>query len=236
MESSSRHRSKYSMLNYLKTLFGQTASEEKRTTDDINVIWLHGANQTSLSFKYLQTKLNFANEILVNYSSMNRFQDNLETIVEQVQGKGPHFVIGHSMGGLYALHLTQYVRVIGGVSISTPFRGSSTADWAKYIVPTYPLFKDIGRKSDPIRQANEILLDVPWTQVVSTKGNVPYHNGPNDGVVTLASMEHRTDMEKIRVDNTHYEVMVSDTVADIILDRYKFSTAMQHKKLLQQES
>lgn len=209
------------MLNYLKTLFGQTVTEEVRTSEDnLNVIWLHGANQTSLSFEYLRTKTQFANEILVNYSSMNRFQDNLDMIVEQVQGKGPHFVIGHSMGGLYALHLTQYVRVIGGVSISTPFRGSSTADWAKYIVPTYPLFKDIGRRSDPIVQANNIELDIPWLQIVSTAGSVPYHNGPNDGVVTLASMEYREDMERVRVDNTHYEVMCSNTVADLIKQRY----------------
>ena len=133
------------MLNYIRNLFANN-TEEKRTTDDINVIWLHGANQTSLSFEYLRHKTNFANEIFINYTSMNRFQDNLEMITDQVSGKGPHFVIGHSMGGLYALHLTQYVRVVGGVSISTPFRGSSTADWAKYIVPSYPLLKILDAK------------------------------------------------------------------------------------------
>ena len=44
---------------------------------------------------------------------------------------------------------------------------------------------------------NEIELDIPWTQIVSTSGSVPYHNGPNDGVVTIASMTHRTDMTQI---------------------------------------
>jgi pimeloyl-ACP methyl ester carboxylesterase len=208
------------MINYLRNIFGHGATQEKRTTDDINVIWCHGANQTSLSFKYLQSKTNFANEIMVNYSSMNRFYDNLEMIADNVKGKGPHFVIGHSMGGLYALHLTQYVRVVGGISISTPFRGSSTADWAKYIVPSYPLFKDIGRKSDPIREANEIKLDIPWTQIVTTAGGVPYHNGPNDGVCTIASMQHRTDMTHVEVNHTHYETMVSDQVADLIITNY----------------
>ena len=208
------------MLNYIKGLFGQTHTEEKNTTDDINVIWIHGANQTSLSFEYIRQRTNFANEILVNYSSMNRFYDNLDMITEQCQNKGPHFVIGHSMGGLYALHLTKYLRVVGGVSISTPFRGSSTADWAKYVVPSYPLFRDIGRKSDPIKQANEIELDIPWTQIVSTTGSVPYHNGPNDGVVTLASMTHRTDMEYIEVPHTHYETMCSENVAELVKQCY----------------
>jgi len=209
---------------YFYNWFGLRRTYEKRTTDDINVIWIHGANQTSLSFKYLQTKTQFSNEILVNYSSMNRFEDNIEMIADKCKGKGPHFVIGHSMGGLYALHLTQYVRVLGGVSISTPFRGSSTADWAKYIVPSYPLFKDIGRRADPIRRANEIELNIPWTQIVSTTGSVPYHNGPNDGVCTLESMRHRTDMKHVDVANTHYETMVSDKVSDIIKQTYESVT------------
>lgn len=208
------------MFNYVKNFFNTTTTEIPSAGNDINVIWLHGANQTSLSFEYLRSKTQFANEILVNYSSMQRFQDNLDMIVEKVQGKGPHFVVGHSMGGLYALHLTQHIRVVGGVSISTPFRGSSTADWAKYVVPQYPLFKDIGRRSDPIKQANGIELDIPWTQVVSTSGSVPYHNGPNDGVVTLASMTHRTDMSHVEVPHTHYEVMCSDQVAEIVAERY----------------
>jgi pimeloyl-ACP methyl ester carboxylesterase len=208
------------MFNYIKNLFGNNTEYKGQDIKDINVIWLHGANQTSLSFKYLQTKTQFSKEIMVNYSSMDRFYDNLDMITEQCQNRGPHFVVGHSMGGLYALHLTKYLRVVGGVSISTPFRGSSTADWAKYVVPSYPLFRDIGRKSDPIKKAHEIELDIPWTQIVSTTGSVPYHNGPNDGVVTLASMTHRTDMELVEVAHTHYETMCSDQVAEIVAERY----------------
>lgn len=216
------------MINYLKNLFVKESVEETRTSDDINVIWLHGANQTSLSFEYLRSKTKFANEIMINYSSMNRFYDNLDKIIDQVKGKGPHFVIGHSLGGLYALHLTQHIRVAGGVSISTPFRGSSTADWAKYMVPSYPLFRDIGRKALPVQRGHEICLEIPWTQVVSTTGSVPYHNGPNDGVCTIASMTHRHDMEYIEVPHTHYEVVVSDRVADIILSAYSHISKEVH--------
>lgn len=209
------------MINYLRNLLTRNTEYQGQETNDINVIWIHGANQTSLSFQYLRQQTNFKKEIFVNYSSMNKFCDNLDMIVTEVQGRGPHFVIGHSLGGLYALHLTQYIRVLGGVSISTPFAGSSTADWAKYIVPSYPLFRDIGRKADPVREAQEIKLDVPWTQIVSTSGQVPYHGGPNDGVVTIESMKARSDMEIIEVPHTHYEVVCSDFVADTICERYK---------------
>tara|TARA_B100000900_G_C20475022_1_gene673015 strand:+ start:382 stop:1041 length:660 start_codon:yes stop_codon:yes gene_type:complete len=206
---------------YFHNWFGTRNTEEKHTSDDINVIWIHGANQTSLSFKYLQTITNFSNEIMINYSSMNSFEDNLEMIKDSIKGKGPHFIVGHSMGGLYALHLTQYIRIVGGVSISTPFAGSWTADWAKYIVPSYPLFKDVGRRSSPIRTCADIKLDIPWTQIITTNGMVPYHGGPNDGVVTIESMQARNDMTHIKVPHTHYETMCSDTVGNIILDNYE---------------
>jgi len=206
------------VFNYIKDIFSK--SESAQNESDINVIWIHGANQSSLSFEYLRSKTNFPKETLINYSSMNRFYDNLDMITEQCQNKGPHFIIGHSMGGLYALHLTKYLRVAGGISISTPFRGSSTADWAKYIVPNYPLFKDVGKKSDPIKKGDEIELNIPWTQIVSTSGSVPYHNGPNDGVVTVASMKHRNDMEHIEVPYTHYEVVCSKEVSNIISLKY----------------
>jgi pimeloyl-ACP methyl ester carboxylesterase len=208
------------MLNWIKSLLPQEPQHVDATQDGPTVVWLHGANQTSLSFNFLRERCNFTKEYLIDYSSMNRFYANLETMVEELEDLGPLFVVGHSLGGLYALHLTQHVDVVGGVSISTPFRGSSTADWAKYMVPSYPLFKDIGRRSLPVQDSFKIYLDIPWTQIVSTSGAVPYHNGPNDGVVTLASMEHRQDMEKIRVEHTHYEVMCSNRVAELVKMRY----------------
>jgi pimeloyl-ACP methyl ester carboxylesterase len=208
------------MLNWFRNLTKQKQIINTKT-ECPTVVWIHGANQTSLSFNYLRAKTNFEREYLIDYSSMNRFYYNLDKMIVELKDIGPVFVVGHSLGGLYALHLTQHVEVVGGVSISTPFRGSSTADWAKYMVPSYALFKDVGRRAPAVQDSFKIYLDIPWTQIVSTTGSVPYHNGPNDGVVTIASMEHRQDMEFIRVEHTHYEVVCSDLVADIIVQKYK---------------
>lgn len=203
-------------------------STEPQVNDNIeevkgpHVVWLHGANQSSLSFNYLRSKLPDWNCTLINYSSMDGFYNNLERIIDNVSHQGPLFVVGHSLGGIYALHLLKHCDVVGGVSISTPYRGSSAADWAKFIVPSYPLFKDVGRKSKPIVEAHGIKISVPWTQIVSTTGTVPYLNGANDGVVTVASMEHRkNDMELLYVNHTHYEVMCSDEVSKIIKSKYQ---------------
>jgi len=210
------------MINFLKTFINKKPLVEELCSNNstLPVVWIHGANQSSLSFEYLRSKTNFDNEILINYSSTDGFYANLSNMVDKIKKHGPVFIVGHSLGGIYALHLLENVEVAGVVSISTPYRGSSAADWAKFIVPSYQLFKDVGRRSRPIMSAHNIEITIPYTQVVSTTGSVPYLSGPNDGVVTVASMKHRNEMEHIEVDNTHYEVMCSNTVAEIITSRY----------------
>ena len=211
------------MLNLIKKwLIPPIPENDTNGPDNLSVIWIHGANQSGLSFQYLRSLTRFKNELVVEYDTSNKFKNNLEILAREIiQLRGPYFIIGHSMGGLYALHLTKYVDVVGAVSISTPFAGSWTADWARFFVPAYQLFRDVGRRSIPIKEAEEIKIKVDWTQIVSTKGNVPYHGGQNDGVCTIKSMKSRKDMELIEVPHTHFEVMCSDLVVKIILDRYK---------------
>ena len=189
---------------------------------NLTVIWIHGANQSSNSFNYLSEKCNFENEIFVKYDSSNKFYENLDLIYDQIGAIERCFLIAHSMGGVYALHLLKKLNVVGAVSISTPFNGSRTADWAKFVVPKYQLFKDAGRRSDPIMSGHDINISCTWIQIVSMTGGVPYHEGPNDGVCTVASMEHRkADMEIARVATTHFEVMVSPVVKGIIDETYR---------------
>ena len=215
------------MLNLFKKWLTPLKQENDKTfSEDLYVIWIHGANQSGLSFQYLRSLTRFKNELVVEYDTSNKFYSNLEILSNEINNvRGPYFIIGHSLGGLYALHLTKHVEIVGAVSISTPFAGSWTADWARFFVPTYQLFREVGRRSIPIKESQAINLNVDWTQIVSTKGNVPYHGGQNDGVCTIKSMKSRKDMELIEVPHTHFEVMCSDLVAEIILDRYqKIST------------
>tara|TARA_B100000575_G_scaffold271488_1_gene252822 strand:+ start:27 stop:698 length:672 start_codon:yes stop_codon:yes gene_type:complete len=211
------------MLNLIKEWVNSLKHKNDEVgSNDLAVIWLHGANQSGLSFQYLRSLTCFKNELVVEYDTSHKFKDNLEMLSNEiVKVRGPYFMIGHSLGGLYALHLTKHVDVAGAVSISTPFAGSWTADWARFFVPKYQLFRDVGRRSIPIKESQDIKLRVDWTQIVSTKGNVPYHGSKNDGVCTIKSMKSRKDMELIEVPHTHFEVMCSDLVVEIILDRYK---------------
>ena len=211
------------MLSLIKKWLSPSKNESDGTcSNSMSVIWIHGANQSGLSFQYLRSLTRFKNELVVEYDTSHRFKDNLKMLASEItQVKGPYFIIGHSLGGLYALHLTKHLEIAAGVTISTPFAGSWTADWARFFVPTYQLFRDVGRRSIPIKDSQNIKLRVGWTQIVSTKGDVPYHGGQNDGVCTIKSMKSRKDMELIEVPHTHFEVLCSDLVVKIILDRYK---------------
>ena len=216
-------------MNWLLNFLKQKSPEITDTVNYPHVVWLHGANQSSLSFKYLKEKLSGVPSTFIEYSSYNSFYENLDDMLERLKDAGPVFVIGHSLGGIYAVHLVKHLNVLGGISISTPFRGSSMADWARFIVPKYQLFKDIGRKSQPVLEAQQIdLSNINWTQIVSTRGNAPWFGEPNDSVVTIASMLHLSDkMEIIEVPVNHYEILCSDETVEIIEKKLRCINATQ---------
>jgi hypothetical protein len=142
-------------------------------------------------------------------------------MIVQLQNKGPLFLVGHSLGGIYAMHLIKHCEVVGGVSISTPFGGSKTAEFARLFMPTNQLFKDIGTKSQPILEAQQTKISVPWVQIVTTAGDNAIHITKNDGVVTHKSMTHRTDVEQETFHYTHYEIMASPEVVKVIENTLK---------------
>ena len=79
--------------------------------------------------------------------------------------------------------------------------------------------RDIGPSSWVMKQANNIKIQHPWTNVVTVKGQSPFIAEANDGVVTINSMKHHIDMELVEVDYNHYEVVLSDKIVDLIKDR-----------------
>jgi pimeloyl-ACP methyl ester carboxylesterase len=212
------------MLDYLKFLFKNSASdlviEHPIIDHKYKVVLIHGANQSSKSFSYIKSKLPAWDFIDINYSSHDHFQQNLQKMIQQLESAGPVFIVGHSLGGVYAAHLTQYVHTVGGVTLSAPYGGSGVADWARYLVPGFALLRDIGRRSKPITDLQNIEIQVPWLQVVSVVGNVPWINEDNDGVLTLKSMRAMPGIEYTEVSTNHYEIMCDDTVVDIIQNRY----------------
>ena len=186
------------------------------------LVYIHGASATSESFNYIREHIKGHEDLVINYDSRNGFQKNLADMQYQLSNYQSIFFICHSLGGVYALHLANAMpeRVLGAVTLSTPYGGAEIADVAKYFMPYSRLLKDIGPSSWAMRQGDQIEIHHPWTNIVTVKGNSPWVPSPNDGVVTVASQKHHNEgMELIDLDFNHYEVVLSERVIELIKER-----------------
>jgi pimeloyl-ACP methyl ester carboxylesterase len=187
----------------------------------MNLVYIHGANATSESFNYIKSKL--GNGLDLNYDSRNGFENNLKDMQSALDGQTDLVFIAHSLGGIYSLHLANLMpeAVKGAVTLSTPYGGAEVAEFAKFFLPFSRLMRDIGPSSWVMKQAKQIKIQHPWTNIVTVKGQSPFIIEPNDGVVTIASQKHHKDMELLEVDYNHYEVVLSDQVVELIKERVK---------------
>lgn len=187
----------------------------------MTIVYIHGASATSESFARIREHIN-KRDLCIDYRSSNGFSNNLKKMIELLDDVEKVFFVAHSLGGIYAMHLAHKFpnKVLGAVTLSTPYGGSREADYAKYFLPFSQLMRDIGTMSLPMSSIKE--LNYPkdkWTNVVTTQGASPWIKQDNDGVVTVESMRAVTDMELIEVDLNHYEVVISDKTIKIIKDR-----------------
>ena len=187
----------------------------------MTLVYIHGASATSESFNYIRSKL--GSGIDINYDSRNGFENNLEDMKAQLKDSKNIAFVAHSLGGIYSLHLANAMpeKVLGAVTLSTPYGGAEVAEFAKFFLPFSRLMRDIGPSSWAMKQAGQIKIQHPWTNVVTLRGQSPFIPEANDGVVSIASQRHHSDMELVEVEYNHYEVVLSDRVVDIIKERVK---------------
>ena len=190
------------------------------------IVYIHGASATPASFTHIRQYVRDEFEIqdhLIEYKSDAGFAHNLAMMKEQLQDAERLFFISHSLGGIYAIHLANYFKeeTVGGVSLSTPYGGCAEADFARYFLPFNRLMRDIGISSPPMVEARNLPAPPNWTQVVTTVGQSPWIQDDNDGVVTIKSMRHRKDFDIVEMPLNHYEVVISDDVVKIIIEKIR---------------
>jgi len=185
----------------------------------MKLVYIHGASATSDSFNYIRSKV--GKGVDINYDSRKGFENNLSDMLERLATVDDIFFVAHSLGGIYSLHLANAIpkRVLGAVTLSTPYGGAEVADVLTFFMPFSRLMRDIGPSSWAMRRADSIKIQHPWANVITMKGQSPFIPEDNDGIVTISSMKHHIDMELIEVEFNHYEVVLSDEVVKIIKER-----------------
>jgi len=184
----------------------------------MNLVYIHGNHATADSFNFIRSKLPGHTDILLEYDSSHGFYTNHATMLERLDGLDDVFFVAHSLGGIHALHLAHEMgrRVIGGVTMSTPYGGSEAAEMVACLLPFSQVLKDIRPRSAPIVAGRDMSLSVPWTNLVSTSGSSPFMLAANDGVVTLGSMRNRNDIQLVDVDCNHFEIVLNPQAVAVI--------------------
>lgn len=176
----------------------------------MQLVFIHGNRATPTSFNHIRSQLAGDDEIVLDYDSHQGFYRNHRAMLQQLEGRRDLFFIAHSLGGIHALHLADALgkRVLGGITMSTPYGGSEAAEMLACMLPFSQVLKDIQPHSKPIRAAKSLPVRAPWTNLVSTAGATPLIPLPNDGVVTLQSMRARADIRTIDIDCNHFEILL----------------------------
>jgi pimeloyl-ACP methyl ester carboxylesterase len=188
--------------------------------DKPQLVLIHGATATSNTFNYLVSQTGLTDNIAANYNSYKPFHYNLSMIKELIDPARPCFIVAHSLGGIYAIHLTTTHNVTGAVTVATPYGGSESAAMLAWVLPKVQLFKDVNPFSRPVYEARKQYISVPWVQVVTTRGHNFWSWESNDGVVTYKSMTARQDVQHIYLEYNHHEIMQAPELVDIVAHQY----------------
>jgi pimeloyl-ACP methyl ester carboxylesterase len=186
----------------------------------MNLVYIHGHGASTKCFNFIRKRLGHSKEVFLGYNSNDGFANNYAAMLERLKNVEKMFFIAHSIGGIYALHLAHALekKVLGAVTLSTPYGGSTEAGFMQFFSVFHPILRDVHPYSGPISSGNNLPILHPWTAVVTTAGHYPFTIEPNDGVVTLKSMRHRKDLRVIEFHMNHYQVLRSEQTVDIIND------------------
>ena len=181
---------------------------------DTIIVMIHGANATPLTFSYIASNLPGIEVHTPVHNCSRTFFQNIKRMARHLPKDKPVYLVGHSLGGLYAVHMSKYLNnVVGGCTISTPYAGVKGSDYAKWLAPTYSIFRETSTYSGIVKEAATMDLPGDWINIVSTAGHLAWHGSNNDGLLEISSMSARKDITEHRVTANHYEVVLHDQTA-----------------------
>jgi pimeloyl-ACP methyl ester carboxylesterase len=185
-----------------------------------NIFYIHGANSTSRTWKYITPSLPQHNAYHFEYDTKNGVSAAVDAVVKFMEGQDLEWsIVCHSLGGIIAvLAAEQTTKIKKIASLSTPYGGSKAATVAKFMQPTNLLFKDICPNGKWVSKLTSPLytLPVPVRAIATYKNSHSVFQEKSDGVVSLVSQQALPGAEVIVMELNHFEVLMSDDVVGYI--------------------
>lgn len=184
------------------------------------IVYIHGANSTSRSFNYIQQRLPDHEILNLEYDVNVPFLQNKQVMADMIKqtfGRKKICVVGHSLGGLFAVRLmNENKNVERAFVMSAPFGGSKFINYISWLCPGYQLFKDISTSSDVIKYFKITKQTKPIMQVITTGGGNPFLGEPNDGTVTVSSQKAIGGAVFTESSRNHFEVLLDDKTVSLM--------------------
>jgi pimeloyl-ACP methyl ester carboxylesterase len=185
----------------------------KATTLTENIFAIHGAWSSPVSFNYLQTQVD-ANWTTLSY---DHTRDGMRDIIYNANMKldRPCTVIGHSLGGIVALHLHDNPFVERIITLASPLAGLELNLIQLYFSRSN-LIGQIAKDSHIIKDMKRATYTKPIIHLVAANGFNPFIYEDNDGVLPVKIQTSWGCGEFYKIDSNHYEILQhADTVAAI---------------------
>lgn len=194
----------------------------------MKIVYIHGANASPRSFRYIQKNLPDHIPLDISYNIDTPLIENINTIENEIRSKVGdakfHFVC-HSLGGVIAVGLHhKFENLDKTFSMSAPFGGSKFIEYLRWICPRYRLFADLKTSSPVIKAVQKTEIIKPFIQVVTSGGANPLFGEPNDGTISVSSQLALKGPVYLHYELHHFEVLLSDDVITKIYD-FLFETS-----------
>lgn len=179
------------------------------------ICYIHGAQASYKSFNFIKSKFPNHNIIDITYTTAVPLEENLDNCIKEVEKiKKDISIIGHSLGGILGLGLSQLSNNVDKlVTLSTPFGGSKMADTLRWWYPSIQLFDDISTLSPILKEVRYRGAKKPTLSFITTEGRSPLFHEPNDGVVSVSSQISLPGSNYVQVPLNHFEILLCEDVA-----------------------
>ena len=183
----------------------------------MDIIAIHGAWSSSISFNHLRSQIQ-GSWVVVDYDHAS---EGMWDIIQRSNDMitRPSIVIGHSLGGIAALHLHDNPLVSGIITLASPLAGLELNLLQIYLSRS-KLITQIANDTHLIRDMKKRDYAKPVLHLVANYGFNPFIYGDSDGVLPKKVQTGWSCGKLVPIHTNHYEILQHQETIDNIKSFY----------------
>lgn len=191
----------------------------------VAVLLIHGAWSTPTCFNYLSEKIeNCSNVQLFSYNIQQETQSSiiarLQTLLDNNNKNNiKTVVVGHSLGGLFALAVEDHPAVKSCIVIASPLNGIDSGRLIDlFLIYKAPALNMIMCSKTLVKLIQSKQYSKPIDIVVSTGGSTPLIDSKNDGVIPTQSQDEWIPITACLnyINSSHHEILQTVQLTKIV--------------------